>query len=90
MMYGIDDTFDGVMFVGYHSGAGTNTSPLSHTNTGNSSYIKINGEMASEFMINSYIAAMHNVPVLFISGDQGICEEAKKLIPNITTLKTKI
>lgn len=90
MMYGIDDTFDGVMFVGYHSGAGMPTSPLSHTNTGNSSYIKINGEIASEFMINSYIAAMHNVPVLFISGDEGICEEAKKLVPNITAVETKI
>lgn len=90
MMYGIDDTFDGVMFVGYHSAAGTDTSPLAHTNTGNPSYIKINGQAASEFMINSYIAAMHNVPVLFISGDKGICEEAKKIVPNITTVETKI
>jgi D-amino peptidase len=90
MMYGLDDSFDGVMFVGYHSGAGMKTSPISHTNTGNSSYIKINGEYASEFMINSYIAASHNVPVLFISGDQGICCEAKKLIPNIKTVETKI
>jgi len=90
MMYGIDDTFDGVMFVGYHSAAGTDTSPLAHTNTGNSSYIKINGQIASEFMINSYIAAAHKVPVLFISGDKGICEEAKRLIPNITAVETKI
>jgi D-amino peptidase len=90
MMFGIDDTFDGVMFVGYHSRAGANTSPLSHTNTGNSSYIKINGEYASEFMINSYIAAIHKVPILFISGDQGICQDAKKLVPNITTVETKI
>lgn len=89
MMYGLDDSFDGVMFIGYHSGAGWPTSPLSHTNTGNPSYIKINGEYASEFMINSYIAAMHNVPVLFVSGDQGICEAAKKLVPNITAVETK-
>lgn len=90
MMFGLDDTFDGVMFIGYHSGAGWPSSPLSHTNTGNSSYIKINGEYASEFMINSYIAAIHKVPILFISGDQGICQAAKKLVPNITAVETKI
>lgn len=90
MMYGLDDSFDGVMYIGYHSGAGMPTSPLSHTNTGNPSCIRINGEHASEFMVNSYIASMHNVPVLFISGDQGICNAAKKLIPNITTVETKI
>lgn len=90
MMYGLDDTFDGVMFIGYHSGAGMPTSPLSHTNTGNPSSIEINGDHASEFMINSYIASMNKVPILFISGDQGICNSAKKLVPNITTVETKI
>jgi D-amino peptidase len=90
MMYGLDDTFDGVMYVGYHSGAGMETSPISHTNTGNPSHIKINGEYASEFMINSYVAASHNVPILFISGDDGICEAAKKLVPNIKTVATKV
>lgn len=89
MMYGLDESFDGVMFVGYHSGAGMPTSPLSHTNTGNSSYIKINGQYASEFMINTYVAASLGVPVLFISGDEGICTEAKKLVPDITTVVTK-
>jgi D-amino peptidase len=90
MMYGLDNSFDGVMFVGYHSAAGMNTSPMSHTNTGNPAYIKLNGQIASEFLINSYIAAMHKVPVLFISGDKGICLEAKKLIPGITAVETKI
>jgi len=41
-------------------------------------------------MINSYIAAIHKVPILFISGDQGICKDAKKLVPNITAVETKI
>jgi D-amino peptidase len=90
MMYGLDDSFDGVMFVGYHSGAGASSSPISHTNTGNAGYIKINGEYASEFMINSYVAASHNVPVLFVSGDEGICNEARRLIPDITAVETKI
>ena len=89
MMFGLDNSFDGVMFIGYHSGAGMASSPLSHTNTGNSSYIKINGQYASEFMINTYIAASLGVPVLFISGDEGICTEAKKLVPGITTVATK-
>lgn len=90
MMYGIDDSFDGVIFVGYHSAAGSNASPLSHTNTGNPAYVKINGIYASEFMLNSYIAAMHNVPILLVTGDKGICDEAKRLIPGIETVETKI
>ena len=32
---------------------------------------------------------MLGVPVLFLSGDQGICREAQEMIPAITTVSTK-
>jgi D-amino peptidase len=44
---------------------------------------KINGEDVSEFHLNAYIANHYSVPVLMITGDEGIIEEAKRLIPNI-------
>lgn len=89
MMYGLDETFDGVLYVGYHSPAGSPESPLSHTSTGNTNFITLNGKRMSEFMLNSYTAGMMGVPVLFLSGDDGICKMAKEMVPEITTVSTK-
>jgi D-amino peptidase len=73
MMAGLDSTFEGVLFTGYHSPAGSDGNPLAHTmNTGNI-WIKINGIQASEFLINAYTAASLRVPVLFLSGDEALC-----------------
>lgn len=90
MMFGLDESFDGVLYVGYHSPAGSPESPLSHTSTGATNYITLNGKRMSEFMLNSYTAAMMNVPILFISGDDGICSLAKEMVPDITTVSTKL
>lgn len=89
MMFGLDESFDGVFYVGYHSAAGNPASPLSHTSTGNSNYITLNERRMSEFLLNSYTATMMNVPILFISGDDGICREAKEIVPGIQTVATK-
>ena len=43
MMEGIDETFDAVIFIGYHAKAGTPDSPLAHTMNGNVKDISING-----------------------------------------------
>lgn len=86
MMAGLDSSFDGVILTGYHSAAGTNGNPLAHTMSTSNEYVKINGEFASEFLINAYTAALLNVPVLFLSGDKLLCESALKLNPNIKTV----
>lgn len=87
MMSGLNSDFDACIFIGYHSGATKPVNPLSHTKNGRAyDYIKINDEFASEFVINTYTASYYNVPVVFISGDEMICEEAKKLNPNINTI----
>ncbi|WP_326907613.1 M55 family metallopeptidase [Sedimentibacter sp. MB31-C6] len=89
MVAGIDDTFDAAIFIGYHSGAGFDGSPLSHTMNTNNNYMKINGELASEFTINSYIAASYGVPVVFLSGDKMLCEKAKEFNKGIETVAVK-
>lgn len=89
MMYGIDDSFDAAIFIGYHSGAGSPGSPLSHTSTGSTNYIKINGLNGTEFLINTYTAEKNGVPVVFLSGDNEICKESKKINPYIKTVATK-
>jgi D-amino peptidase len=85
MVQELDDSFAGVLFIGYHSKAGAEGNPLAHTLTGKVFRIAINGETASEFVIHSYAAALQKVPVLFISGDKGICQDAKTLNANIGT-----
>ena len=40
-------------------------------------------------MLNSYTAASHKVPVLFLSGDSTICGLAGDMVPDITTAVTK-
>lgn len=85
MMTGIDNA-DVVAYTGYHSGVGSGDSPLSHTNNLNNSSIVVNGMIFSEFIQNSYYASSKKKPVLFISGDQGICNVAKDMVPSIYTV----
>ncbi|NNF99438.1 MAG: amino acid amidase [Desulfobacteraceae bacterium] len=90
MMEGIDDSFDAAMMVGYHDKAGSDRNPLAHTISSRSfAAININGTLASEFLINAYTAALHQVPVVFISGDHGICDDAKVFEPMIETAPVK-
>lgn len=89
MVAGIDETFDAAIFIGYHSAAGTDGSPLAHTMNTNNNYMKVNGEKASEFVINSYLAADYGVPVVFLSGDKMLCDKAKEFNSGIETLAVK-
>ncbi len=88
MMDGLDETFSAAMFTGYHSPAGGDANPLSHTMSGHIDFLRINGEEASEFTIAAYAAGMLGVPVPFLAGDAGLCELAETFIPGITTVAT--
>lgn len=85
MLGGIRLGFDAVAMTGYHSAAYTTGNPLAHTMNTKNQYIKVNGKLASEFMLYSYFAAYYNTPVIFISGDKALCENAKAFNPGITT-----
>lgn len=86
MMSGIDSSFCGAIFTGYHSSSNTDTSPLSHTMNLNNTSVTINGIQASEMLINAFTAAYYDVPLLLVTGDLGVCEQAKRLNPNIVTV----
>ncbi len=90
MMAGLDETFDAVMFVGYHSPSRSSGNPLSHTmNTTRVQHVKINGTIASEFTINSLYASTLNVPIAFLSGDLNLTHLVKDINSNITTVASK-
>lgn len=89
MMEGIDDTFDAVIFIGYHGKAGTPNALLEHTMSGNVTDISINGISMPEAGINALIAGYYNVPVVFLSGDLAICKQVKGLFGTIETVAVK-
>ena len=88
MMFGLDESFDGVVFTGYHNAAQMHGNPLGHTMNLNNNYIKINGEICSELMMNCILAAALNVPVFAVTGDKLICDWISSVNPNILTVVT--
>ena len=90
MMAGLDSSFSGVIYIGYHAPAGSSGSPLAHTvDYEKVKWVKINGRLASEFTMNSLYAASLGVPSLFLSGDETICHMAVEEMPRIATLAVK-
>lgn len=89
MMQGLDATFDAAIMIGYHSFAGGTGNPLSHTMSTKVSQLTMNGRQTSEFLINCYTALYEKVPVVFISGDQQVCEHGAALIPEINFTAVK-
>lgn len=89
MVQGLDESFDALIYIGYHSAAGVDGNPLAHTMNTGIEYVKLNGDYVSEFLIHSYIAAYLNVPVVFLSGDKALCEEVEKVDSNIFTVAVK-
>ena len=90
MMFGLDESFDFSILHGYHSPAGTNFNPLSHTLSSDKiQEIRINGKVVGEVTISMYTSMMYNVPVCYIVGDKGAVEEAKRLNNNIIGTITK-
>ena len=83
MMAGLDASFDGVMFTGYHSAASMPTNPLSHTMNGKNVYVKINDIICPELFIN---AAYEGKPIYLLTGDKGLCEWLRKMNANIPTV----
>ncbi|WP_143174228.1 M55 family metallopeptidase [Streptoalloteichus hindustanus] len=81
MMQGIDSDVDGVVFLGYHTGAGEE-GVLAHTYLENSiTGVFLDGVRASEGRLNAALAAEYGVPVLLVTGDDLTCEDAAKYAP---------
>ena len=81
MMEGIDDTFDGVIFLGYHSSAANKRGVRAHTmSSANVIDIRLNGISMSEGSMNAAIAGHFGVPVIMISGDDVAVAETQVIV----------
>ncbi|WP_339792528.1 M55 family metallopeptidase [uncultured Imperialibacter sp.] len=89
MVQGLDSSFDGVIYIGYHAMAGTENGFLAHTGSGSVKGLWINGTEVGEGGLNTFFAGAVGVPVILASGDKTFTEEIKKLIPAVRTVSTK-
>lgn len=72
---------DAVLFVGFHSMAGTPDGVLSHTVSAEQWVgASLNGEPAGEIALMAAFCGEWNAPVVFVSGDEAACREAKALL----------
>lgn len=89
MLEGIDESFDAVVFIGYHAKAGTPDALLEHTTSGNVQDFSINGVSYPEAGYNALIAGVYGVPVVFVAGDRAICDQVREFLGDVATFATK-
>ncbi len=83
MMQGIDNTFAGVVFIGYHASEYGRDAVRGHTmSSARLLHVKINGAEVGEGVWNAAIAGSFGVPVVFISGDRAAVEQFRSTVPS--------
>lgn len=88
---GLDETFDGIIFIGHHGREGASKAVISHTLAGICvKEMKINGKVVGETEMNAMVAGAFGVPAIFISGDDLYVSEVKETLPDVESVVTKI
>ena len=82
---------DAALFVGMHARAGTELGVLSHTVSGtNWQNLWFNDVLVGETGINAALCGHFGCPVLLVTGDQAVCDEATDLLgTGLTTVAVK-
>lgn len=86
----LTSNFDGLILIGAHAMAGTKGSVLDHTMSSRAwrgAYI--NDIPVGEIGICAFYAGSLGVPLIFVSGDDKACLEAKNLVNDVETAITK-
>ena len=86
----LDETYAGVLMVGYHAMAGTANGVLAHTYSSDAHRaIRINGLEVGEIALDAAVAGEFGVPLIFVASDEKGCEEALYVMPWVETVATK-
>lgn len=90
MMAGIDDTFDAVLFIGYHASTHNPEGVRAHTfSSARLSRVALNGVDVTEGAWNAAVAGHFGVPVVMMSGDDAAVEEVRSLVGPIVAAQVK-
>ncbi|MFC2123467.1 M55 family metallopeptidase [Bacteroidota bacterium] len=74
---GLDESFDGIIFLGFHAMRGTPDGVLNHAQ-GVESRFWYNGVESGELAQNAAIAGYYGVPPIMVTGDVAACREARQ------------
>jgi len=84
MMQGIDETFAGVIFIGYHTATTNPEGVRAHTiSSARLADVRLKGISVSEAGLNAAIAGHFNVPVIMVSGDDAVVKETQALLGDV-------
>ncbi|HET9315250.1 MAG TPA: M55 family metallopeptidase [Vicinamibacteria bacterium] len=84
MMEGLDGTFAGVIFIGYHASTTNPRGVRAHTlSSATLADVRLGGVSMPEAGINAAIAGHFGVPVLAVSGDDAAVEETRALLGDV-------
>jgi len=87
---GMDESFGGLLFIGYHAMAGTPEAVMAHTMSSTLyEWVRVNGEAVGEMAIDAAVAGERGVPPIFVASDDKGVAEAERFFPGITTVATK-
>ena len=81
--------FDGLFMVGLHAMSREPGAMLAHSYLREYDSIHINEELVGEIGVERALAGEQGIPLVFVSGDDKGCEEAKALDPEIVTAVVK-
>ena len=88
MVQGLTRDDDVAIFLGYHAAAGAD-GVLAHTFSSNFTELRVNGLPMTEAEVNGLAAASLGVPVAVVTGDDQICQVARKAFPGVTAVEVK-
>lgn len=80
MVEGLDSTYAGAIFLGYHSRAGTPNGFIAHTGTGAVKGLWLNDTEVGEGELNAAYAGSIGVPVLMAAGDSAFVEQFTRTV----------
>jgi len=89
MMEGLDQTFDAIIFVGYHAKADSPRGVFAHTGSGVVKDLRINGTSVGEGGMNAALAAWYGVPVVLVTGDDVAVAQQKETVPGVRGVVVK-
>jgi len=88
---GLDETFAGVLLVGFHAMGGTLHAVADHTmSSAMWQHIRVNGREMGEIGLDALWVGRFGVPILLVTGDDKTCAEARAFIPGVETAQVKV
>lgn len=90
MVHGVNDSFDAVFFVGYHTMPGHPEGVMNHAYISKGlQNLWLNERLVGEIGIFAGVVGTCGVPVALVTGDAATCAEARDWLPDVSTVAVK-